>query len=95
MDLVYGKEDPITAILKKKARATCNGGKKHGKAVTVAETYGTCVEQPACRLYWSVTASEEGNIAMGADTGNAFAEAPPATEPFNMRIDDQLREWWT
>ena len=43
------KEYPITAILKK-ARATCNGGMKFGKAVTIAETYATCVEQPACRL---------------------------------------------
>jgi Reverse transcriptase (RNA-dependent DNA polymerase) len=88
------KEDPITSELNCKARATCNGGKKYGQAVTVAETYATCVEQPACRLYWSVTASE-GLIAMGADAGNAFAEAPPATEPFYMRIDDQFTEWWT
>ena len=42
------KEDPITTILKKKARATCNGRKKYGKAVTVAETYRTCVEQSVC-----------------------------------------------
>ena len=88
------KEDPITSVLKKKARATCNGGKKYGKAVTVAETYATCVEQPACRLYWSITA-RECLLAMGADAGNAFAEAPPATEVFYMRIDDQFREWWT
>jgi hypothetical protein len=88
------KEDPLTQEIKKKARATCNGGKKYGKAVTVAETYATCVEQPACRLYWSTTASE-CLLAMGADAGNAFAEAPPTTEPFYMRIDDQFREWWT
>ena len=88
------KKNPITSEQKKKARATCNGGKKYGKAVTVAETYATCVEQPACRLYWSITASE-CLFAMGADAGNAFAEAPPATEVFYIRIDDQFREWWT
>ena len=89
------KEDPITSILKRKARATCNGGKKDGKAVAVAETYATCVEQPACRVYWAMTA-QLCLIALGADAGNAFAEAPPATEPFYMRIDDQFREWcWT
>ena len=65
---------------------------KYGKAVTIAETYATCVEQPACRVYWGVTAAE-CLVAMGADAGNAFAEAPPATEPFYMRIDDQFREW--
>jgi hypothetical protein len=88
------KEDPLTGILKRKAWATCNGGKKYGKAVTVAETYATCVEQPACKVYWAMTA-QLCLIAMGADAGNAFAEAPPATEPFYMRIDDQFREWWT
>ena len=87
------KEDPITGEPIFKARGTCNGGKKYGKAVTVAETYATCVEQPACRLYWSITASE-CLVAMGADAGNAFAEAPPPEVPFYMRIDDQYREWW-
>jgi hypothetical protein len=33
--------------------------------------------------------------SMGADAGNAFAEAPPPREPFFMSIDDQYREWWT
>ena len=88
------KEDPITGILNPKSRGTCNGGKRYGKAVTVAETYATCVEQPACRTYWGITASE-GLIAIGADAGNAFAEAPPATQVFYMRIDDQFHEWWT
>jgi hypothetical protein len=92
MDLML-KEDPITAEMKCKAWATCNGGKKYGHTVVAAETNATCVEQPACRLYWSVTASE-GLIAMGADAGNAFAEAPPVTEPFFMRIDDRFLEWW-
>ena len=88
------KEDPLTGILKPKSRATCNGGKRYGKAVTVAETYATCVEQPACRTYWGITASES-LVAMGADAGNAFAEAPPATQVFYMRIDEQYNEWWT
>ena len=87
------KEDPLTGILIRKSRGTYNGGKKLGNAVTIAETYATCVEQPACRLYWSTT-SAECLIAMGADAGNAFAEAPAPTTPFFMRIDDQFREWW-
>ncbi|KAI2501046.1 hypothetical protein MHU86_13400 [Fragilaria crotonensis] len=88
------KEDPMTGEPIFKARGTCNGGKRYGKAVTLAETYATCVEQPACRLYWSLTASA-GLIAMGADAGNAFAEAPPPVQPFYMIIDDQFAEWWT
>jgi hypothetical protein len=67
------KTDPITGEPIYKARGTCNGS---GKAVTLAETHATCVAQPACRVYWSITASE-GLLAFGVDAGNAFAEAPP------------------
>lgn len=59
----------------------------------MAETYTTCVEQPVCRLYWSLTAGL-CLLAMGADVGNAFAEAPPPQQPFYMIIDDQFMEWW-
>ena len=86
------KIDSISGELIYKARGTCNGGKRYGKAVTMAETYATCVAQPACRLYWAITASE-GLISIGADAGNAFAEAPPPVEPFYMAIDDQFHEW--
>ena len=87
------KIDPITGEPVFKARATCNGGKRYGKAITMAETYATCVAQPACRLYGAITASE-GLISLGADAGNAFAKAPPPVEPFYMLIDDQYHEWW-
>ena len=88
------KIDSISGELIYKARGTCNGGKRYGKAVTMAETYATCVAQPAwCRLYWAITASK-GLISIGADAGNAFAEAPPPVEPFYMAIDDQFNEWW-
>ena len=87
------KTDPITGELIYEARGTCNGGERYGKAVTMAETYATFVAQPACRLYWAITASE-GLISIGADAGNAFAEAPPPVEPFYMAIDDQFNEWW-
>ena len=79
---------------KPKARATCNGGARYGKAVTLAETYANCVEQPACRLFWSLAACH-GLIVLGADAGNAFAEAPPPDQPFYMLIDEQYRAWWT
>jgi hypothetical protein len=48
------KIDPLTGAIVEKARGTCNGGKRHGKAVTIAETYAACVEQPAQRLYWAL-----------------------------------------
>jgi hypothetical protein len=76
-----------------KARATCNGGKRHGKAVTLAQTYAACVEQPAQRLYWALVASLN-LTAIGCDVGNAFAEAPAPTQPFYMYIDEQFKDWW-
>ena len=88
------KTDPLTGNLIYKARATCNGGKRFGRAVTVAETYATCVEQPACRMFWAISAARN-HIILGADAGNAFAEAPPPIEPFYMQVNDQFREWWT
>ena len=67
------KEDPLTGLLRRKSRAACNGGKKYGKAVTAAETYATCVEQPACRVYcWATMTAQLCLIAMRADAGNAF-----------------------
>ena len=81
------KEDEIV----EKARATCNGGKRHSKAVTIAETYAACVEQPAQRLYWALVASLN-LTAIGCDVGNAFAEAPAPSQPFYMYIDEQFRD---
>jgi hypothetical protein len=77
-----------------KARGTCNGGKRYGRAVTLAHTYASCVEQPGARIFWSLAALH-GMTALGADAGNAFAEAPPPVEPFYMEIDEQFRTWWT
>jgi hypothetical protein len=80
--------------IKPKARGTCNGGKRYGKAVTLAYTYASCVEQPGARMFWSLSALH-GMTVLGADAGNAFAEAPPPIQPFFMAIDDQFRTWWT
>ena len=33
-------------------------------------------------------------IALGADAGNTFAEAPLTNDPFYMTVDDQFTEWW-
>ena len=40
------KENPLTGIDAPKARDAYNGGPQHGEAVTLAETYAVCVEQP-------------------------------------------------
>ena len=51
------KENPITGIDAPKARGTCNGGPRYSEAVTLAETYAACVEQPIHRLTWSIAAA--------------------------------------
>jgi hypothetical protein len=88
------KIDPATLSSVEKARGTCNGGKRYGKAVTLAETYAACVEQPAQRLYWSLV-SCLSLVSYGTDVANAFGEAPPPEKPFYMHVDNQFREWWT
>jgi hypothetical protein len=78
--------------IKPKARGTCNEGNRYGKAVTLAYTYASCVEQPGARMFWSLSALHDMTV-LGTYAGNAFAEAPPPAEPFYMAIDDQFRTW--
>ena len=88
------KIDPISIQDVAKSRGTCNGGPRHGKVITIAETYAACVEQPAHRLIWALIAALN-YIGLGIDVGNAFAEAPPPKDPFYMQVDSQFQEWWT
>ena len=77
-----------------KARGTCNGGKRYGRAITMAHTYASCLEQQASRMFWSLAALN-GMTVIGADAGNAFAEADPPEDPLFMSIDNQYQQWWT
>eukprot|EP00536_Pseudo-nitzschia_multiseries_P006801 jgi/Psemu1/16149/gm1.16149_g len=51
------KEDPLTGNIIPKFRDSCNGGKRYGKAVTLAETYAACIKQPAHQLTWALAAA--------------------------------------
>jgi hypothetical protein len=88
------KVDPITLKDVAKSRGTCNGGQKHGKIITLAETYAACVEQPAHRVLWAVNTALN-HIAIGIDVGNAYAEADGPEDKFYMIVDKQFQEWWT
>jgi hypothetical protein len=87
------KIDPVSLEDVEKSRGTCNGGSRHGKIVTLAETYAACVEQPAHRMVWAIIAGLN-YIGLGCDVSNAFAEAPPPKKPYFMVIDQQFRDWW-
>eukprot|EP00980_Cylindrotheca_fusiformis_P020335 scaffold7349_cov135-Cylindrotheca_fusiformis.AAC.1 len=88
------KTNPLTLKKVPKARGTCNGGPRHGKIVTLADTYAACVEQPAHRLTWALVAALN-YIAIGADVGNAFAEAAGPDDGYFMEADEPFRDWWT
>jgi hypothetical protein len=66
---------------------------QHGKVVTLAETYTTCVEQPIHQLAWAITAGIN-HIALDCNVSNAFAEVPPPSIPFFMEVNDQFLDWW-
>jgi hypothetical protein len=51
------KEDPLIGDTIRKSRGTCNGGPRYGEAITLAETYAACVEQPVHRLTWGISAA--------------------------------------
>ena len=87
------KENPLTGIDAPKARGTCNGGPRYGEAVTLAETYAACVEQPIHQLTWAISAAMN-LYCKGYDAGNAFAEAPAPVNPFFMIPDTQFHQWW-
>ena len=88
---VSTERNPLTGIDKPKSRGTCNGGPRYGEAVTLAETYVACVEQPIHRLTWAISAAMNF-YCKGYDVGNAFAEAPAPVDPFYMIPDAQFHQ---
>ena len=71
-----------------------NGPPRMKGSVTIANTYATCVKQPAARFFWSNAAIQNLRV-YGADCSNSFAETPAPTEPLYMKIDKQFWEWWS
>ena len=47
-----------------KAQGTCNGGKRYGKAVTLAHTYASCIKEPGC--------SRRGPAAPGSEKWRSY-----------------------
>ena len=77
----------------KKARAPCNGSPRMKGTVTFGETYAASLEQTGAKIFWSVSATS-GNVVIGADASNAFAEAPAPVAPLYMKLDQQFHSWW-
>ena len=61
--------------------------------VTLGQTYAASLDQTCAKIFWALNAAS-GNIVVGADASNAFAEAPPPAAPLYMRLDSQFHTWW-
>ena len=77
----------------KMARGVCNGSPRMKGTVTLGETYAASLDQTCAKIFWAINA-EEGNIVVGADVSNAFAEAPAPCAPLYMTLDSQFHTWW-
>ena len=78
---------------RKKARCVANGAAHFKGSITIANTYAACLEQAACRLFWSIVAMKNKRV-YGSDAANAFAEAPPPKSPLYLKVDTAYINWW-
>jgi hypothetical protein len=76
----------------KKACYVCNGSKHMTGSVTLTETYAGSLDQTGSRIFWAATLYNF--ITIGADTSNAFAEAPAPKAPLFVSIDTPFRDWY-
>jgi hypothetical protein len=58
------------------------------------ETYANCVDQTSSRLFYGIAAAKN-LLIYGADVSNAFAEAPPPKQGFNIFPDCAFNKLWT
>ena len=78
---------------RRKARCVANGAAHFQGTVTLSQTYATCIDQSACRLFWAIAAIKY-KLVFGSDAANAFAEAPPPKSPLYLRVDVAYRNWY-
>jgi hypothetical protein len=79
--------------LRKKARCVCDGSPRASEAIILDKTYANCVDQTSLRMFYAISAAEN-LLIYGADVSNAFAEAPPPKQGFNIYPNRAFNEWW-
>eukprot|EP01082_Thalassiosira_pseudonana_P000781 g1142.t1 g1142 contig10:1468593-1470029(+) len=79
---------------RKKARCTCDGSKRDGKAKVLDHTYANCVEQTGARIFYAASAVENLMI-FGSDVSNAFSIAPSPKQGCYIRPDQAFHDLWT
>ena len=61
--------------------------------ITLGKTYAASLDKTCAKICWAINASK-GNIVVGGDASNAFAEAPAPVAPLYMKLDSQFHTWW-
>ena len=77
----------------KKAQCVCNGNPNIQGSATLNHTYTTALDQAGARIFWALAALHD-HVVVGADTTNAFAEAPVPKLLLNVTIDALFQYWW-
>ena len=77
----------------RKARCVANGAAHFQGTITLSQTYATCIDQSAYRLFWAI-ASIKCKMVFGSDSVNKFVEAPSPKSPLYLRVDVAYRNWY-
>jgi hypothetical protein len=78
----------------RKARACLDGSKRAAPWLREqVNTYSSCLEQPAMRLFFALCAQENYIVTYG-DSTNAFQNAPPPTHQCYLEIDESYQVWY-
>ena len=89
---MFGEPDPLPTD-HTDSRCVANDAPHLKGSITLAHTYAACIDQPACRLFWAITAMK-CKLILGSDAVNAFAEAPLPKCPLYLKIDAAYRNWY-
>ena len=79
---------------RKKARCACDGSTRAGQVRVLDHTYAGCVDHTSSRLFYALAAAEN-LLVYGADVTNAFGDAPPPKQGFQIQPDKAFHDWWT
>jgi hypothetical protein len=78
----------------RRSRNCCDGSPRASPHLhAIAETYSSCVEQPAQRLFFAL-ALALNFTTFGGDAQDAYAHSPAPTVPTFVRIDDAYSDWY-
>jgi hypothetical protein len=78
---------------RKKAHCICDGSPRAGEAVILDKTYANCVDQTSSCMFYDITATKN-LLVYSTNISNAFAEATPPKQGFNIYPNCAFHKWW-